>query len=133
MAFLQRDTASIVVRIAIAALTRDSCSGYIGPNKPLIADMNPLELNLAMGRLTAALDQLSSVVERRLDGDDLTAVQHDSQSTAHDAAMRLAAERDAHAARAEVLEQANLAVEARLDKLGSALRGLATGRDGDPA
>ena len=94
--------------------------------------MNPLELNLAMGRLTAALDQLSSVVERRLDGDDLTAIQHDSQSAAHDAAMRLAAERDAHAARAEVLEQANLAVEARLDKLGSALRGLATGRDGDP-
>ena len=114
-----------------AALTRDSRGGYIGMNKPLITGMNPLELNLALGRLNAALDQLASSVERQAGRDAERPDDRALHQAAEDERQRLAAALAGQAERAALLEQANLAVEARLGKLGTALRGLAQGLSHD--
>jgi hypothetical protein len=108
------------------ALTHHSRGSYIAMNKPLIgvlnAGMNQYEVDLAIGRLNSALDQLFGALRQRA----AAGVAQDGEMAAQDHA-RLVAALDESLARREALEAASLTVEARLDKLGSALRGLATG------
>lgn len=88
-----------------------------------------LNVHLALGRLTAALDLLAAAAERQsaLDAERQT-LGEERHIMAADRA-RLADELDAALAQAGALDAASRVVEGRLAGLGSTLRALAEGRD----
>ena len=94
--------------------------------------MNHLELDLALGRLNAALDQLAVAVNRHAERDGEHGARVDERQAMEEDRARLATELDQSLARGKAMEDASIAVEARLDKLGAALRGLAAGAGRNP-
>jgi Domain of unknown function (DUF4164) len=93
----------------------------------LIAIMIQMEINLALGRLNAALDLLSAAAERQAGLEGERQALAEERLVMDEDRARLAAELDESMARQHALETASVAVEKRLDGLGEALRALSSG------
>lgn len=92
--------------------------------------MNPVEISLSLARLNAALDLLAAAAGRHAGAEAERRALAGERHIMEEDRARLAAELDESLARQRALEDASVSVEARLDRLGAALRGRAPGKEG---